>query len=155
MYDYEFNENTVFIVTDFGGEENSEHVSKKIDTIKQACLEIGLEAESAKDFRGGGKIIKKIQKAIENAEFIICDISEPRGYANANVYYEFGYAHGCDNEENDLITICEKQTFERLYKEKKLPFDIQDEHIHKFSDYKELYKVIIDNLSIMKSRSRR
>jgi hypothetical protein len=155
MFNYDFTKDSVFIVADFGGNEYGDLVSQKINKIKEACSAIGLSAKSAKDFRGGGKVILKIQEAIEDAEFIICDISEPRGHANANVYYEFGYAHGCENGADDLLTICDRATFDRLYAERKLPFDIQDEQIHKFGSEDELYRVIVENLSVMKEKSRR
>lgn len=144
-----FVENSVFIVADFGEDESKDLVNKKLSVIIEACAKLGLNAKSAKNLKGGGDIISKIRREIEEAEFVICDISEPRGFANANVYYEFGYAHGCENGEYDLFTICDTDTFTRLYENKKIPFDIQSHHIHKFSDDESLEVVIQENLKEM------
>ncbi len=140
---------TVFIVADFGDSTNHEEVTKKLELIKETCSVLGLNAQSSKDFLAGGDVVRKIKKAIEDAEFIICDISEPRGYANPNVYYEFGFAHGCENDENDIFSICDKVTFTRLSKENKLPFDIRVEQIHTFDSDEELKKTVHDNLQYM------
>lgn len=143
---------TVFIVADFGDLGSQEEITKKLELIKETSSALGFSAQSAKDFQGGGNIVAKIKKAIEDAEFIICDISEPRGYANPNVYYEFGYAHGCENDENDLFTICDELTFARLSKEGKLPFDIRVEQIHIFDSNENLKKIVHDNLQYMKKQ---
>lgn len=143
---------TVFIVADFGDSSSQEEITKKLELIKEASAALKMSAKSAKDFQGGGNIVAKIKKAIEDAEFIICDISEPRGYANPNVYYEFGFAHGCENGENDLFTICDELTFARLSKEGKLPFDIRVEQIHVFDSNEKLKKIVHDNLQYMKKQ---
>jgi len=145
-------DDTVFIVADFGTNETRDAINKKLELIIKSCTEINLEAQSAQNFKGGGNIVSKIKKAIEDAEFIICDISEPRGYPNPNVYYEFGYAHGCENDENDLFTICDQDTFSRLSLENKLPFDIRIEQIHVFGSDEELVTIIKENLIYMKNK---
>lgn len=145
---------TVFIIADFGDEESKNSVRAKLEIIKESCAEIGLTAESAKDFKGGGQIIKKIKKAIADAEFILCDISEPRGKANANVYYEYGLAHGYENGKHDLLTICDSETFSRRNPDYNLPFDIQAEHVHKFDSDEKLKEVIQSNLTYMKAKGK-
>ncbi|MFA6137057.1 MAG: hypothetical protein WC667_03110 [Sulfurimonas sp.] len=140
---------TVFIVADFGDSSNQEEITKKLELMKETCSVLGLSAQSSKDFLGGGDAVRRIKKAIEDAEFIICDISEPRGYANPNVYYEFGFAHGCENDENDLFSICDKATFTRINEESQLPFDIRVEQIHIFDSDEELKKIVHDNLQYM------
>lgn len=145
---------TIFIIADFGDEESKDLVTQKLEIIKESCTEIGMIAQSAKDFKGGGQIIKKIKKAIADAEFILCDISEPRGKANANVYYEYGLAHGYENGKHDLLTICDNETFNRRNPDYNLPFDIQAEHVHKFDSHEKLKEVIKSNLIYMKAKGK-
>ena len=55
---------------------------------------------------GSGLVVGEITKLIEDAEFIICDLSLER----PNVYYELGYAHGVGNEANDILLIAKEGT---------------------------------------------
>lgn len=146
-------DNTVFIIADFGNtDESRELINQKLEIIKEACTEINIVAESSKDFKGGGKIIEKIKKAIAKSEFILCDISEPRKHPNANVYYEFGLAHGYENGKHDLLSICDTETFNRHNPNYNIPFDISAEHIHIFGSDEELKEIIKSNLEYMRQK---
>lgn len=48
---------------------------------------------------GAGFIIKEITRLLEDAEFIIFDLSNE----HPNVYYKLGYSHGVGNEAHDIL----------------------------------------------------
>jgi hypothetical protein len=75
-------------------------------TIKDECQKLHLNAHRADDNVGSGLIIGEITNSIEEAEFIVCDLS----YERPNVYYELGYAHGVGNEGFDILLIAKEGT---------------------------------------------
>ena len=98
----DFQHNLVFVIMPFNGEEMTEVYS----AIKDECLKLGLTATRADENVGSGFVIREITDLIEEAEFIICDLTHER----PNVYYELGYAHGVGNEASDLLLIAKEGT---------------------------------------------
>ena len=99
---------------DFAYEQNKVFVGMQFDTttdeiyevIKKACIDNGLEPNRVDELVGASSIINDIERLIEEAEFIILDLT----YSNANVYYELGYAFGSENRESDILLLAKDGT---------------------------------------------
>ncbi|OGO38199.1 MAG: hypothetical protein A2W35_08775 [Chloroflexi bacterium RBG_16_57_11] len=92
----------VFIAMSFSGQEMNEVYS----AIKDECIRLGLRLVRVDENVGSGLIIQEIKDLIEQAEFIIFDLSRER----PNVYYELGYAHGVGNEAQDILLLAKEGT---------------------------------------------
>lgn len=97
-----------FIVMEFSSPYNEvySHV------IKQACEECAIEAIRADEIYGPGIIIKDVIDRIAQSQVVIADISP----ANANVYFEVGYALALGKP---IILLAQRRT-----PENPLPFDL-------------------------------
>ena len=80
--------------------------------IKDECIKLNLRPVRVDENVGSGFIIQEIKDLIEQAEFIIFDLTKER----PNVYYELGYAHGVGNEAHDVLLLAKEGA--------KLHFDI-------------------------------
>ena len=129
----EFENNLVFIIMQFQGQEMDDVLS----AIKDECLKLDLKAVRVDENIGAGFIIKEITDLIERAEFIICDLTNER----PNVYYELGYAHGVGNEANEILLIAKDGTT--------LHFDIAPLRVQFYRSTEHLRKIISANLSKM------
>ena len=87
-------------------------LSDNFRAIKSACNKLKLNAFRVDDEGGSGPIPNRILRAIEDAEFLIFDLTVER----PNVYYELGYAHGCGNRPFEILLIAKSGT--------KMHFDI-------------------------------
>jgi hypothetical protein len=96
----------VFVVMEFGSPFDEIHK----EVLKTVCNEFDLEAVRADETFGPGLIIADIEKQIQEAKFIIADITPP----NPNVYYEVGYARAI----NKPTILLANSSVERL------PFDV-------------------------------
>lgn len=72
--------------------------------IRRTCEKVGLESHRVDDRLDSGPIPVQILKAIEDAEFLIFDLSVER----PNVYYELGYAHGVGNRSEEIALIARR-----------------------------------------------
>jgi len=104
---------------------------------KDECKKLHLTSVRADEVTGSGIVIKHIFDYIEDAEFIIADLTEER----PNVYYELGYAHGVGNEENDILLIAKMGT--------KLYFDIAPFSVRFYSNTEKLRSIIQSHLERM------
>src|SRR5436190_5789449 len=77
-------------------------ISDTYQAIKQVCAEKGLAAHRVDDQDDSGPIPVQILRAIEDAEFLIFDLSVER----PNVYYELGYAHGAGNRSEEIVLVA-------------------------------------------------
>ena len=134
----EFTENLVFVIMAFKI-ENSDRV---YGAIKDECEKLKLNATRSDDEIGSGVIIRDIAKKIEDAEFLICDLTGNR----PNVYYELGYAHGVGNEQNDILLIAKEGT--------EIHFDIQPLRIQFYKSEEDLKEKIRKNLNKMITETR-
>jgi hypothetical protein len=100
------------------------------DAIRAECGRLGLHATRVDDGGGSGFIVREITFLIEQAEFIVCDLSHER----PNVYYELGYAHGCGNEADDILLVARTGTH--------LHFDIAPLRVHYFHDVQVLREIV-------------
>lgn len=88
--------------------------------IKQACSELEIIAERVDEQFYSETMLERIYRQIDNADFIIADMTGK----NPNVFYEVGYAHA-RGKLCALITKCAKD----------IPFDLQH-HFHIIYDGK-------------------
>lgn len=95
-----------FVVMQFTSPYNEIHQ----EVIKKVCGEFDVEAVRADDTFGPGLIIADVVRQINEATFIIAEITP----ANPNVYYELGYAHAL---RKHVVLIADKTIT-------KLPFDV-------------------------------
>ena len=79
-------------------------ISDTFQAIKRACQKVGLDAKRVDDIQDSGSIPVQILKAIEDAEFLIFDLTVER----PNVYYELGYAHGVGNRAEDIVLVAKE-----------------------------------------------
>jgi len=74
---------------------------------------------------------------IDDAEFIVCDLSGER----PNVYYELGYAHGSGNEAARILLIAKRDTH--------LHFDIAPLRVEFYESTEHLRSIISSKLKVM------
>ena len=94
-----------FVISQFSSPYNEVYM----EVIKNVCQTLEVDVVRADEAQGPGLIIADVVRAINDASFVIADISP----VNANVFYELGYAHGI---QKPAILIAERTT--------KLPFDV-------------------------------
>jgi hypothetical protein len=80
------------------------------EVVKPVCAEFGIAAVRADETYGPGLIIADVARQIDEANFIIAEITP----ANPNVYYEVGYAHA---RGKPTVLIADREI-------EKLPFDV-------------------------------
>jgi hypothetical protein len=114
----------------FHGEDSDEAYS----AIKGACANIGLNAKRVSDNVGSAPIINEIIELIDDAEFVVCDLSGER----PNVYYELGYAHGSGNEPARILLIAKQGTH--------LHFDIAPLRVEFYQSTEHLRSIIASKL---------
>jgi hypothetical protein len=96
----------VFVVMEFKSPFDELHH----DVLKLICREFGLDAVRADETYGPGLIISDIERQIDEAKFVIAEITP----ANPNVYYEVGYARG---KRKPTLLLADKSI-------DKLPFEV-------------------------------
>lgn len=127
----------VFVIMSFRDDMTATYAA-----IKDECAELGLNAQRADEKVGSGIVIAEITTLIEDAEFIICDLTHER----PNVYYELGYAHGVGNEGEEILLIAREGTT--------LHFDIAPLRVHYYASVDDLRAILQANLPEMVRLSR-
>jgi hypothetical protein len=110
--------------------------------IKAGCSRIYLKAKRVDENVGSGLIIKEITDLIDDAELIVCDLTDER----PNVYYELGYAHGAENEPERILLIAKEGT--------KLHFDIAPLRVEFCKSIETLPNIITNKLRAMRTVTR-
>ncbi len=128
-----FERGLVFVAMSFSGAEMDDVYS----AIKDECRKLRLRPIRVDENVGSGFIIKKIKELIEEAEFIVFDLSRER----PNVYYELGYAHGVGNEANDILLLAKEGTT--------IHFDIASLRILFYRSTEHLRSIVSSNLKKM------
>ena len=105
------------------------------NAIKDAASETGLSAKRIDDQISNEKITDRIVKAIEDADFVIADVT----YGKPNVYWEAGYAHGLGKTP---IYIAQKDT--------KLEFDVKDFPTIFYENYSGLRESLVERFKGLK-----
>lgn len=80
--------------------------SKTYQAIVRACEASRLDASRVDESAGPRHILLDVLRAMEDAEFLVFDLSRAR----PNVYYELGYAHGVGNRPDDILLVAQKGT---------------------------------------------
>jgi hypothetical protein len=91
----------------------------------------------ADDSVGSGIILGQITRLIEDAEFLIVELTQER----PNVYYELGYAHGVGNVSADILLIAKAGTV--------LHFDIAPLRVRFYASTAELSEIVRRSLQEM------
>jgi hypothetical protein len=133
-----FSPNTVFVVMAF-----SPDMEEPYQAIREGCAGLGLEARRADDSPGSGIILSQITRLIEEAEFLIVDLTHER----PNVYYELGYAHGVGNVSSDILLVAKAGTT--------LHFDIAPLRVRFYASGAELREIVRHGLQEMIRATRR
>ena len=134
-----FIENFVFVGMAF---DVTSELSDTYQAICRACSSEGLSAHRVDDEQDSGPIPVKILRGIENAEFLIFDLSVER----PNVYYELGYAHGVGNRSVEIVLIAKSGS--------KIHFDISHLGILFYESAIDLERKLIPRLQKMKKDTR-
>ena len=131
--------NLAFVIMSLGG-DGMDDVYR---AIQDECHKLGLRAKRVDDNVGSGFVMKEIGTLIEQAEFIICDLTHER----PNVYYELGYAHGVGNKSRNILLIANRET--------RLHFDIAPLRVRHYRSIEELRALLARNLVEMIKITRR
>ena len=132
-----FTPNLVFVAMAFAPEMDEVYTA-----IKDECKKQRLNTVRVDENAGSGLIIREITESIEQAEFIIFDLTMER----PNVYYELGYAHGAGNDGNDIFLVAHADT--------KLHFDIAPLRVETYSTTEQLRQLIATKFKAMVKRDR-
>lgn len=133
-----FERGLVFVAMPFHGDEMREVYS----AIRDECSKLGLRTKRVDENVGAGFIIREITDLIEQAEFIIFDLTHER----PNVYYELGYAHGVGNEPLDILLIAKEGTM--------IHFDIAPFRIQFYETTEHLRSLVSSSLKEMIRKTR-
>jgi hypothetical protein len=128
----EFVPNLVFVIMSFHTDMDDTY-----KTIKEECGKLGLDPKRADELPGSGLINQEVIELIEDAEFIICDLTHER----PNVYYELGYAHGIGNERLEILLIAKEKT--------NIHFDIAPMRVQYYKDIDHLRELLAKHLKAM------
>ncbi len=138
MYeDKDFIPNTAFLIISF--DESMNNIRK---IIKEAFVTKGIDISTADDDKGSHIITNHILKSIEEAEFIVADLTQ----AKQNVYYELGLAHGVGNDGNDILLLAKEG--------EKIHFDVKHMHINFYKSEYDLQEFFKENLANFIAKSR-
>ena len=135
----EFRPNLVFVSMWFGGPDSDQVFA----AIREECSRFGLHARRVDENFGSGYVMGEVVELIEQAEFLIFDLTGAR----QNVYYEFGYAHGVGNDAEDVLAVMRAGTEKH--------FNLYPFRVHEYASIEELRKILKTNLDQMISFTRR
>jgi nucleoside 2-deoxyribosyltransferase len=138
----------VFVAMQFDQNQNTTSYQAKnyLDMILRE--EFDLELFSMEHNNQLGNIIEVMKAEINDAKFIICDLSD----GNRGAYWEAGYAEG---QKKKVIYICDEEIFDdeesrKQGGERKIHFDIKQTRIIKF-DFSSKEKIQIFKKEISSS----
>ena len=111
--------------------------------VKEECQRLVLRPQRVDEYIRSGIVVRDIAELIENAEFLVFDVSRER----QNVYYELGYAHGVGNEASEILLVAREGT--------ELHYDIAGLRVHFYKSPDHLRKILARALGEMIRVSRR
>jgi nucleoside 2-deoxyribosyltransferase len=111
-----------------------------IDAIKDGAQKCGVSAERIDEDASNEPITKRMLESIDQAAFVIVDLSHPR----PNVYYEAGYAQGLGKTP---VYLARKGTA--------IPFDLKDYPVIMYPNMRELKNNLADRLAAIRSGRRK
>jgi hypothetical protein len=115
---------------------------RELAAIKDECQKLQLEATRADEDTDSGTIIQEVLEHIDEAQFIICDLTHSR----PNVYYELGYAHGGGNFPENILLLAGRKTVPA--------FDIASLRRKEYGSIKELRSIVSKRLIEWKQLSK-
>ena len=133
-----FEPNLVFVAMAFAPE-----MDEIYSAIKDECKKQRLRTVRVDEKPGSVLIIREITELIEDAEFIIFDLSLER----PNVYYELGYAHGAGNDGYDIFLVANAAA--------QIHFDVAPLRIERYASTEELRRLIATKFKAMVKEDRR
>jgi hypothetical protein len=119
--------NLVFVITAF-----TDDLQPAFEAIRSAARKVGLDACRVKDVTGDYRITGQILKMIQEARFIVADLTHER----PNVYFELGFARGLGKT---VVTIVKGDTVPH--------FDVQDWTYLKYFDSRPLETELVDRFT--------
>lgn len=105
--------------------------------IRTECEKLQLRAQRVDEYVASGVVLRDIAKLIEDAEFLVFELSGER----QNVYYELGYAHGVGNEAKEILLVAEEGTT--------LHYDIAGLRVHFYKSLEGLQTLLAKGLAEM------
>ncbi len=132
-----FQRNLLFVGMPF-----SDTMDEVFNIIKSEGTKLNLNTLRVDEISGSGFILKRITQNIENAEFLIFDLTNER----PNVYYEIGYAHGVGNEGDEILIIAKEGTI--------IHFDLEPLKIMYYNSLQDLQSKLLPQLKQMINISR-
>jgi hypothetical protein len=105
--------------------------------IRMECERKGLHAQRVDEYVSSGIVLRDIAELIEDAEFLVFDLSEER----QNVYYELGYAHGIGNAAKEVLLIAEEGS--------KLHYNVSGLRVHFYTSKEHLQDILTRCLAEM------
>jgi hypothetical protein len=129
----------VFVVMPFQGRD----MEDVFTAIKDECVKLGLNATRVDENVGSGFIIKDIVDLIQQAEFVIVDLSRER----PNVYYELGYIHGVGFVAEEILLIAQGDA--------EIHFDIAPLRIMRYRSTKQLRSIVASSMKTMMESTRK
>ncbi|MBU6172271.1 MAG: hypothetical protein KGQ60_00610 [Planctomycetes bacterium] len=133
-----FEKGLVFVAMSF----SQPGMNDAFSAIKDSCRQEKLNAKRVDENVSSGFIILEIVDLIEQAEFIIFDLT----YERPNVYYELGYAHGVGNAPSNILLLAREGT--------SLHFDIAALRVNFYDSTESLRKIVRESLRAMVKASR-
>jgi hypothetical protein len=122
---------TAFVAMAFDGEPSESRIFR---SIKRACDRLEIEVRRVDEVAGAHLVVETIRQMIEDAEFLIFELSKER----PNVYYELGYAHGVGNDPSDIVILARKGT--------NVHFDVSGLRVRFYQSLKQLEKITLSEL---------
>lgn len=120
----------IFVAMPMAADNHS--YANNLEAIKQACQEVGFDAQRVDDIQSNQPITDDMLRMIDEADYVIADLTDRR----PNVFYEAGYARGIGKTP---IYIAAEGT--------KLDFDIQGYSILFFGPTRQLREKIVARLT--------
>lgn len=135
----DFVRNLVFVAMSFEGSDMNDIYA----AIKDECRKLKLKPRRVDENPGSGFVVREIVKLIEDAEFLIFDLTNER----PNVYYELGYAHAVGNEAIDVLLVAKEGT--------RLHFNIAPLRVNYYRSTEHLREILAHNLKEMIRETRK
>jgi hypothetical protein len=133
-----FTQGSVFVIMAMSPEMDA-----TFRAISEVCDSVGLFSRRADEGVGSPIVLRDICESIEQAEFLVVDLTHER----PNVYYELGYAHGVGNESAEILLLAREGTT--------LHFDIAPLRVRYYASEDDLRDIVRRNLQRMISATRR
>jgi hypothetical protein len=114
---------------------NNPSLDDVLDAIKEGSEKSGVTAERIDDGGSNDPITVRMLKAIEDAEFVVVDLTNVK----PNVFYEAGYAQGLGKTP---IYLARKGT--------EIPFDVKDYPVILYPNMRELKILLADRLNAVR-----